>query len=88
MAKTKAQLIEEIASLKITYDQEKREYDEAKRLQTTGNSQSSEVGLTDPDETTGAAIKALEAELAKLGGGRRRKTRRHRRRHRKTLRRK
>ena len=88
---TKAQLIDQIASLKVTYDQEKREYEAALKFQATGNSQSSEVGLTDPDETTGKIIKDLEAELARrfpTGGRRRRKTSRHRRKHRKTLRRK
>jgi hypothetical protein len=81
MAKTKAQLITEIASLKTTYAQEKREYEEAMKQQ--GDSQSSAVGLTDPDETTGREIQRLEAELAKLKGGRR-KTRRHRRKSRKS----
>lgn len=81
---TKAQLITEIASLKITYGQEKREYEKAKKQQ--GDSQSSAVGLTDPDETIGETIKNLEAELARRfpSGGRRRKTRRHRRKTRKT----
>jgi len=88
---TKAQLIEKIASLEVTYTQEKRDYEEALKHQATGNSQSSEVGLINPDETIGNEIAKLKAELVRLssGGRRRRKTRRHRRRkHRKTLRRK